>query len=258
MEKDLISALGLGPKEHVAIVGGGGKTTMMFALAQELSSQGYKVVTTTTTKVWHSQASRHPCVILSSSDTALHEEVRKALREVGHVFVGRSILDSGKVDGISPLSADAFSHAPWVDYLILEADGAAGRPLKAPAEYEPVIPSSASVVIAVMGLEALGRRLEPEVTFRSERFTEVTGLEPGAILTPECIERVFQSSEGLFKGTPGSARRVAFLNKVDLLSDRQGAGRLADLLLLSPNSLIERVVTGSIIDNIYSTIRKQK
>ena len=257
MEKDLTSALGLGPREHVAIVGGGGKTTIMLALAQELRLRGHRVVTTTTTKVWHSEVRRSPRVILSSSDTALHETIRKDLIELGHVFVGRSILESGKVEGVSPLFADELYQAPWVDYLISEADGSAGRPLKAPAQHEPVIPSSASVVVAIMGLEALGRRLEPEVAFRLEQFTKVTGLERGEMLTPNGIARVFQAPEGLFKGAPGSARRVAFLNKMDLLSDEQGGRKLADLLLLFPHSLIERVVMGSIMKKTYFTIRKQ-
>ncbi len=56
----LISALGLGPREHIAIVGGGGKTSLCFALAEELLRTGTRVITTTTTKVWHKEANRAP------------------------------------------------------------------------------------------------------------------------------------------------------------------------------------------------------
>jgi len=56
MEKScqgLITALGLNPKEHVAVVGGGGKSTLCFALAEALGLSGARVISTTTTKVWH-------------------------------------------------------------------------------------------------------------------------------------------------------------------------------------------------------------
>ena len=109
-----------------------------------------------------------------------------------------------------------------------------------------------------MGLEALGKSVKPELVFRLERFQEVTGLSPGMEVTPEALVELFHSSEGLFKGTLKSARRVAFLNKLDLLLDDQNARKLADLLIRHPSSLLDRVVIGSIHSGVYSVIRKKK
>jgi probable selenium-dependent hydroxylase accessory protein YqeC len=247
----LTSALALGSVEHVAIVGGGGKTTLMFSLAEELRLKGRRVITSTTTKIWHHEAQRSPCVVFPHADSAWHDIVGDALDNHGHVFVGQGILESGKVQGISSELAGLLVKEPGVDTLILEADGSAGRPVKAHAQHEPVIPSSATVVIAVMGLEALGQLLEPEVVFRAELFEQITGLRQGERLTPKGLARIFQGSDGLFRGSPEPSRRVVFLNKLDLLSGDQEAKELADLILKTSRLPIDRVVIGSIIKAHY-------
>ena len=239
----------------MAIVGGGGKTTLMFSLAEELRLKGRRVITSTTTKIWHHEAQRSPCVVFLHANSAWHDIVRDGLESHGHVFVGQGVLESGKVKGISPGFADSLFQEPGVDNLILEADGSAGRPVKAHAEHEPVIPPSATVVIAIMGLEAIGELLEPEVVFRPELFEQITGLRRSERLTPKGLARIFQGPDGLFRGSPEPARRVVFLNKLDLLTGDQEAKELADLVLKTSHLPIDRVVIGSITEARYFFIR---
>ena len=253
---DLTSALGLRHKEHMAVVGGGGKTSLMFALARELRLMGRQVVITTTTKVFHGEAYQSPLVILAPPGTPWYDDMIQGLEKQGLVFIGSRELESGKVEGISPKRADAMFQAPLLDYLIVEADGAAGRPVKAPADHEPVIPSSTTVVVALMGLEAVGEKLGAEMVFRPDRFERVTGLVQGGRLTPEVFALIFASPKGLFKGSPRAARHVAFLNKLDLLGDEQEARELAHVILNHPKSPLERVVVGSIMKGHYSIINK--
>ena len=165
--------------------------------------------------------------------------------------MAQSRLESGKIEGIPTALADAIYQEPQVDYLILEADGAAGRPVKVPAGHEPVIPSSASVTVAMMGLEAIGKQLDKKVVFRLDQFKEVTGLKLGDTLTSKTLAKIFCAPKGLFKGTPMSATRVAFLNKLDLLTNDREAKELAELLLQGLNSPVDRVVVGSIIWKYY-------
>lgn len=253
--EDLKTALGLREREHIAIVGGGGKTSLMFALATELKSAGHTVLTTTTTKIWHKEAACASCLLLNPSEGSWHDSVIGGLKKHGHVFLGRRLLSSGKVEGINRRDADALYREHPADFLVAEADGAAGCPLKAPAPHEPVIPASATTVIAVMGLEALGKRLKPELVFRLQRFQSLTGLSPGMRVTPEALKNLFHPSKGLFKGAPPSARRVAFLNKRDLLLEDQQAFKLADLLMQQRVSAVERVVIGSVARGVYSVKR---
>jgi probable selenium-dependent hydroxylase accessory protein YqeC len=252
----LAAALGLGGSEHVALVGGGGKTTLMLALAQRLGREGGRVVSSTTTKVWHWEALLAPGLSLFPSEGPFTGEIRDLLTKGGHLFVGREVLDSGKVKGISPDFADRIYREPGVDQLILEADGAAGRPVKAPGEQEPVIPASVTLVVAMMGLDALGMPFAPDVVFREDEFRRLTGIDQGVALTPEILARVFKSSGGLFKGSPPGVRLVAFLNKLDLVQADREAWKLARLILHSPGVSIERVVMGSVTKGHYSFIRK--
>ncbi len=63
---NLSSAFRIQPHDVVAFVGAGGKTTAMFRLAEELVTQGKRVVVTTTTKLAASQAddlTSHPQIL---------------------------------------------------------------------------------------------------------------------------------------------------------------------------------------------------
>jgi len=249
----LITALDLSPKEHVAVVGGGGKSTLCFALAEALGLSGARVISTTTTKVWHEEAKAYPRRVLYAPGGPDLEAIKKGLDEAGNVFVGREFLENGKVEGIPSTVADDLFRMPGVDYVIIEADGAAGRPLKAPAAHEPVIPKSVTRVIALMGLEALGKPLGPDTVFRPALFKALTGLEEGNILNPEGLARAFDGKAGLFKNTPASARRMVFLNQLDILSDNRAAQDMARHLI-ETHHFIERVVLGSFRKNEFITI----
>jgi probable selenium-dependent hydroxylase accessory protein YqeC len=251
----LTTALALEPREHLALVGGGGKTSLMFALAEELCKRNKRVVTSTTTKIWHCEALRSPIVSFIQSDSSWREKLREELHIHGHVFLAQSLLNSGKVEGIGPSLADELYRDQEMDYLLVEADGSAGHPVKAPAEHEPVISPNVTTVVATLGLEALGQPLVPEVVFRENFFRRLTGLNSGETLTPAILTRLFLDSEGLFKGTPLSAKRVVFLNKIDLLPKFQEAIDLAYLILRNAGKQIDRVVVGSIMRGIYLLIR---
>ena len=252
----LIKALALRPREHIALVGGGGKTTLMFSLAEELRRSGKRVVASTTTKVWHKEALQYEKVLLVEDEEAWSQRKAEALNSQGIVFVGRSILDSGKVEGISASLADEIFRDSKVQHLIVEADGSAGHPLKAPAEHEPVIPGSATTVVAMMGLEAMSARLDEATAFRAGEVRKITGLETGGILTPGTLARIFLHPSGLFKGAPEGARRVVFLNKGDLTEEGRKVEELAGILIGDPAMKIDRVILGSIKQGVYGVITK--
>ena len=251
------SLFGLGPKELIAVVGGGGKTSLMFSLAEELISSGRQVITTTTTKVRLSEAALAPCEVFTGIESGWRENLRKGILRHGHVFVAHKVLDSGKVKGIGPEVADDLYGKAFAEYLLLEADGAAGRPLKAPAEHEPVVPVSTTLVIGMIGLEALGQPLDEKFVFRPGLFEKLTGLYRGEPLNPDSLASLFQSPNGLFKGAPLSARRIAFLNKLDIRDNRQEALDLAGRILRLKDAPVERVVVGSIKKREYLLIKQE-
>lgn len=252
--RDLTSALGLEAREHIALVGGGGKTHLMFALAKELLGAEKRVLTSTTTKIWYREAMGSPCVALIRSDRSWREGLRKGLDEQGHAFLAQDLLDSGKVQGISAPLADELYQGGSMDYLILEADGSAQHPVKAPAEHEPVIPRSVTRVVAMMGLEVMGQPLGPQIVFRANLFGELLGLATGDPLTVAVLSRLVLEPHGMFKGAPPSGKRLVFLNKLDLLPEEQKARELSRSILSEGGGLIDRVVIGSIKEGIYHII----
>ncbi len=255
-EKKLRQALRLGPKEFISIVGGGGKSTLLFTLAQELMEGGFRIISTTTTKVRYEEAGRAPCFISQASTPDFLREAERAVLREGHVFVGRSILPVGKVEGIAPELADTLFEEMPIDFLIAEADGAAGLPLKAHAGHEPVIPSTSTIVIAVAGLEALGRPFGPETVFRQEIFAAVTGAKSGEPLSVEQVAAIFCKPKGLFRDAPVFARKIAFLNKIDLLEEEREVETLAQALLSDEHAGIERVLIGSLRKRKYRVFEK--
>lgn len=247
--ENLIEVLGLGEREHLAIVGAGGKTTLLLALSQNLRDN--KVIISTTTKIHHDEARlvRKPIVTLQDPDWK--ETLKNCIDRENQVVLVNQLMKSGKMSGISPSLADKIFRHQKVDYLLLEADGAAGRPLKAPAEKEPVIPPSVTKVVAILGLDVINQPFSRETVFREREFHHITGIKPGEKLLITKLVHLFIHPNGLFKGTPPSAKRIALLNRLDLLANKNQAFDLADMIAKRKANTINRVVLGSIKNKEY-------
>jgi len=128
--------------------------------------------------------------------------------------------------------------------ILIEADGARHHPLKAPAPYEPVIPSSTTLVVPIVGLDALDARLDAEKVFRLEIAARLTGLAPGSRITDAAIVTLITHPQGLARNSPAGARIVPFLNKTDLLPAPERARALAQKVLAAGRPRITRVVLG--------------
>lgn len=240
----------LGPSEVIAIVGAGGKTALMEALACDYEAEGARVLLTTTTKIRRPEPGGRPLVTGSSveelaraldpartSDSAdvgtlgaggLASAVRPgvAAPAAGGVgagppvvagrspVVGRRVGADGKVEGVPPEWVSALRDLPGVAAVLVEADGAAGRPLKAPAAWEPVVPPCASLVVAVAGLDAQGVPLDPEHVHRPELLAGLLGLAAGTTLPPSALLEA--CVRGYERRAPGHSGFLVFLNKSDV------------------------------------------
>ena len=83
----LSRALRIRPREVVVLVGGGGKTTLMFRLADELVASGRRVVTTMTTRIFVGQMARAPMRLVLEGERTLLAQLPQALADHGHVLV---------------------------------------------------------------------------------------------------------------------------------------------------------------------------
>jgi probable selenium-dependent hydroxylase accessory protein YqeC len=243
---NLISALGLGPREHIAVVGAGGKTTLLFALSGELRGIGRRVLASTTTKVWQREAQGADSVLLIGSSDSWRDALRKDLEEGRSVFLGLRTLESGKVEGVDPSLLDGLYEKGEVEHLIVEADGAAGHPVKAPSGNEPVVPDTATMVVALMGVEVLGAPFTPATVFRTDVFERITRIAPGEVMKSRPLSSIFLHPDGLFRSAPGPSRKVVLFNKADLVHDREEAKEISRLILEDRSMRVERVVVGSL------------
>jgi len=233
----------------VALVGGGGKTSLMYALARELAQRGTRVVTTTTTKIFPPREEDSPCLVLLEDDPELQRFPAKLIQH-GHVTVARAIGQaSGKLEGVSEDTLRAILES--AECVLVEADGAAGRPIKAPEPWEPVIPSNTDLVIPVVGLDCLGEPASRQWVFRLERFLAITDLPGGAAIEPEAVVAMITHAQGGLKGVSDTAAVVPFLNKLDLLDEADAVDRIA-YGIFQETLRIKRVVAGRLKGGIFA------
>jgi probable selenium-dependent hydroxylase accessory protein YqeC len=232
----------------ISLVGAGGKTSLMYRLARELSMAGETVLTTTTTKIFEPSSDKSACVVLSESVTNILERAGELLDQHLHVTAAvRKIPDTGKLLGFRPEIIAEFRAAGTFQWIIVEADGAAGRPLKAPAAHEPVTPDCTDLQIGIFGLNAVGRPLTDRLVFRDELFAELTGLVPGAAISEGAVADVVVHKNGIFKDTPAGAMRIAFFNQADIGENLEAGRRIARILSLRKSTGLSRAVIGQVI-----------
>ncbi len=224
-------ALGIGAKLPcvISLVGGGGKTTAMFLLAVELKALGKKVLVTTTTNIFVPEPWQCDEFMLegcSGVDTL-------AARSSGTITcLGNGLIDGtpSKVKGIDPAFIDELRCAGHFDCILVEADGSKHKPIKAPAEHEPVIPSTTTLVLGVIGLDCLGKTVSEDVIHRCGLFCGLTGKTPGEQIDREGIVRLITADKGLFKTAPAASRKIVLLNKADTAELQEQAMLIAQEL----------------------------
>lgn len=152
-----------------AIIGGGGKTALMLTLAEEL--KGHGVIICTTTRIYPPE----DMPVIMENDICA---VKDALKQHGAVCVGKMY---GEKLGPSDISIQQLAQA--AAYVITEADGSKGMPLKAHGEHEPVIPYGADTVY-VIGADGIGKTVA-EAAHRPEIYAKTLRTDISHTVTPE-------------------------------------------------------------------------
>ena len=186
----------------IAFIGAGGKTTLLCRLAEELASQGKNVLISTTTHL------QYPFPIDNYQE---------------------KITIAGNISGnkITPiLQSDLTKCAAKYDILLYEADGAHHRPIKYPAEYEPVLLPDTDIVISVLGLDAIGQRII-DIAHRPKLLAAALNVPIGHQLLPEDLKIIFPAL--INKQENLSKKQIFILNKVNTSQDLTTAARLADI-----------------------------
>lgn len=202
MEK-LCDLLGIRPG-ITALIGGGGKTTLMYHLARELRQCG-TVAVTTTTRIWPPTG----IAVAREPDAA-----REILDREGLVCLG---VPSAQGKLVSPAFEgwDALA-----DYTLVEADGSAGKPFKGHEKYEPVLPPRRNTTVLVLGADGFGRPISV-AAHRPALYARLAGVPENRPVTPAIAARV-AAREGFHD--------QVFVNQVDREDEWPLARQLAEKL----------------------------
>ena len=206
----------LAEKGHVvSLVGGGGKTTLLYAMARQSAAKGWRVLVSTTTHI-----------LRPEQPVAATPAELEALWAAGTYAVAGSPAPQGKLTAPDPALLEyALRRA---DAVFLEADGAKHFPCKAPAEHEPVLLPECDIVLAVAGLSALGKPLA-QCCFRLEQACALLGVPPQTPLTPPLLAKLLASEAGGRKGV-AERRFWAVLNQADDAARRTAGEQTLALL----------------------------
>ena len=201
----------------VALVGGGGKTSLLFRLGREARERGRSAVLTGTTRFTTPPALSGDVTLIAIGAPGPAPDLARAIAANATVVVHAGSEAKARWTPIEESIADAIAAMPGLGLLVLEADGSKMRPFKAPAEYEPVIPASATHVVAVVGLHALDAPLDDAHVHRPEQIRAIVGSEDTASI--DVIARVLTDVRGGRKAVEERAFTV-LVNQADLDPDR--------------------------------------
>jgi probable selenium-dependent hydroxylase accessory protein YqeC len=222
--------------EYIAFVGAGGKTSLIEYLAGKTTKKNKKTVITTTTKIY----AREPYVLVAqgrSDDDAIDNPVR----------VGKSVED-GKLTALT--FDDLREMGKTFDTVLIEADGAKGKPLKCPAPHEPVIPPFSGMVFVVAGLDSIFGQIKEKV-FRWNILAEKEGISGTETISPDIFSSFF-SREVLLKDI-GNKPCAVVLNKYDTFMYKKFLSRIAKEIIKKTG--VERVIISSLAFRIFYEIR---
>lgn len=205
-------------RHFLSFVGAGGKSSLIEAMAAWGTKQGKKVLVTTTTHIFRSEP----------------EKLARTADDLERIWIAENWAVIGEVEMKQPQKLKMPDHA-WMrqamalaDLVLIEADGSKRLPCKVPAAHEPVILPETEVVIAVLGLSALGRPLK-ECCFRLEETEKLLEADEDHLLSCEDMAKILTSEEGLRKDV-GGRKYVAVLNQCDDDTRREDGERIGEML----------------------------
>lgn len=214
VSSEFLSGLHIRPSHRIiAVVGSGGKTSLIWRLTEELVQAGKKVAVTTTTHM----------AIEKERPFALDGEGAEALIfKHGYVLVASIDIQKKKLSSLPYEKLKKLSEL--CDVLLIEADGARKKPFKIPMEWEPVIPDFTDLVIAVCGLDSLGKSIK-EAAYCPRETALFLGKKETDIICPQDMIKAVSSRDGLLKGVGEREYRV-YLNKMDTVKERKTLNKI--------------------------------
>lgn len=200
----------------VSIVGAGGKTSVMNKLASELKEKNLRVLVTSTTAIMMPKKEEYDYFYLEKE-----YDIKRKVKTVdkGSITVlVKEFIREDKVKGIEIEYLDNVIKEGLFDIILIEADGARRKTIKAPREDEPLLTKYTNKLIGIFGIDSLGLTIDSENVHRTEIFLEIIGKTEGDIIENRDIVKLIESKVGLFKGGE-KKEKYLIMNKCDNIKE---------------------------------------
>ncbi|GHT60400.1 hydroxylase accessory protein YqeC [Spirochaetia bacterium] len=237
----------------LTVIGSGGKTSLIWRLAQYLREQHKddgrpcKILVTPTTKMLvppaHAGSSGEPYDHYCNGTPVVSRTTSDC--KDGITLAGIFNEKTGKLESL-PLD-ELEQIAPAYDLVLIEGDGSRGLPLKAWAGHEPAVPPFTTITVGILPLMPLGMPVSEAIVHRLPLFSLLSGAQKGDIIKPEHLVRVItghKGAKGLFAAAQG--RKILFLNQVEDDKTLRSAKELVSLLPKDFRSGLGRIIAGSV------------
>ncbi len=190
----------------ISIVGGGGKSSAVFRIALDLAQAGRRAVITHTARIAAFQTAWSPAVVEVLDGTLPLQAIARALDAYNVCLLTGPVVGDRRA-GLLPHLVDALAQAAdslGIAAITVEADGSKMRPAKAPAEHEPVLPATTTLLAPILGLDAVGGAIDSRLFHRDELVRQVLGLPPGSSdrFTPRQAAELLVHAAGGAKARP--------------------------------------------------------
>lgn len=197
-----------GKKHTICLVGGGGKTTVMYELAAAWAACGRRVLVLTSTHILRP---------VDGSFAADATAVQNLWQQGRYAVIGTPEPATGKLTAPPQDLYEALQLQ--ADVILCEADGSRHHPCKVPAAHEPVLLPDSDIVLAVAGMDALGNSLQ-QACQRPQLAAELLGCSAEKIIDVQMLASLLLSEQGARKNVGARAYYIV-LNKCDLIKAAQ-------------------------------------
>jgi len=258
MNSTLLDLFNLEKFKYIYIIGGGGKTTLLFSMAEQLWKNRRTVVTSTSTKIICPGPDQAVRVLVTPQISLLPQRLAKLLPHPPHITVAARFGEqTNKLVGFTTTEFDRLWAAQVTDYLLIEGDGANGRSFKAHGKNEPVVSPNCDLVIAVIGVNIVGSVFSAKTVHRAEVFEKLMAVQEGAIITPSlAASAVFHPDNGYLRSLGQTKSFRIFISQVKNKDDWSTARELAEALRQQDQSGAIDMIAGGNINTSTSTLRQ--
>ena len=224
-------------KDIITVVGAGGKTSLITYLTKEFSSD-YKVLLTTTTKIYLPKKSDYNNIIFTTKSNTL-------IINKGITLCGKYINKEKKVVGLNFNELDNILNK--FDISFIEGDGSKRKKLKGWREDEPLVHPMTTKNIGIVDISSFNMDINNENIHRLDKFLSICGNYTDKV-NLENLKNIILNKDGLFKNSVGE--KILFINKVDDRFKEVIAKDLIKLIRKEDDSI--KIIYGSLIKNYYT------